>query len=108
MNKWTISLRLLAHAPLNEHAPLLEYSRTEVNRNIYDIGTPAFSINSQNATFFGYRCMYQKARSYGICVAVLHMLSDTPLSFVLQQLLISQNVYAFSEFCPRISAHVSQ
>ena len=34
---------------VSEHAPLLEYRRTEVNRNMYDIGSRAFSINPQNA-----------------------------------------------------------
>ena len=48
---YTILLRLLVHAPLSEHAPLLEYRRMEVNRNIYNIGAPAFSINSQNWGF---------------------------------------------------------
>ena len=38
--------RFLAHAPLSSHEPLLEYRRTEVNRNIYNIGTPAFLISS--------------------------------------------------------------
>ena len=49
--------------PLSEHAPVLEYWRTAVNCNIYDIGAPTFSINSQN-TFFGYRCMCQKVQLY--------------------------------------------
>ena len=31
----TVLSRFLAHAPLSEHAPLLEYRRTEVNRYIY-------------------------------------------------------------------------
>ena len=33
----------------SEHAPQLKYRRTEVNSNIYNMGAPAFSINSQNA-----------------------------------------------------------
>ena len=61
----TVLLHFLAHAPvMGEHAPLLKYRCMEVNRNIYNIGAPAFSIKSQNA-FFGYRCMGQKARLYG-------------------------------------------
>ena len=64
----TVLLRFVAHAPLNDHAPLLEYRRKEVNRNIYNIGTtgaetvdclrsfsnigtPTCSIKSQNAFF---------------------------------------------------------
>ena len=47
----TVSSRFLAHTPLSEHAPLLEYRRMEVNRNIYNIGAPAFSVNSQNPAF---------------------------------------------------------
>ena len=35
--------RFLAPVPISEHAPLLEYRCTEVNCNIYNIGTPAFS-----------------------------------------------------------------
>ena len=35
----------------NGHAPLLEYRRMKVNCNIYNIGAPAFSINSQNTDF---------------------------------------------------------
>ena len=67
MTTTTILSRFLAHAPLSEHARLLEYSHTEVNWNIYNIGAPAFSINSQNTGFFfGYRRMHQKARLYSI------------------------------------------
>ena len=47
----TVLSPFLAHAPLSEHAPLLEYSRLEVNRNIYNTGAPAYSINSQNMVF---------------------------------------------------------
>ena len=47
----TILLRFLAHVPLSELAPLLELRHTEVNCNIYNIGAPTFSINSQNAVF---------------------------------------------------------
>ena len=47
----TILSHFVAHAPLSEHAPLLEYRRTEVYCNIYNTDTPAFSINSQNALF---------------------------------------------------------
>ena len=36
---------------LSEHVPLLKHRRTEVNRNIYNIGAPAFSIKFQNAVF---------------------------------------------------------
>ena len=46
-----VLLHFLAHAPLSEHASLLEYRRTEVNCNIYNIGVPAFSKNSQNTYF---------------------------------------------------------
>ena len=42
---------LFGACTLSEHAPLLEYRHTEVNQNIYNIGVPAFSINSQNAVF---------------------------------------------------------
>ena len=44
----------------SDHAPLLEYRSMEVNRNIYiyNIGAPAFSINSQNDFFFGCRRDY--------------------------------------------------
>ena len=47
----TVLVRFLAHASLSEHAPVLEYRHTEVNYNVhvYNIGTPAFSIISQNA-----------------------------------------------------------
>ena len=41
----TVLLHFLAHAPL------LEYRHTEVNHNIYNIGAPTFSINSQNVAF---------------------------------------------------------
>ena len=41
----------LAHAPLSEHAPLLEYGHMEVNRNVYNIGAPACSVSPQNAFF---------------------------------------------------------
>ena len=47
----TILSHFLAHVPVSEHAPLLEYRRTEVNRNIYNIDAPTFSINSQNMVF---------------------------------------------------------
>ena len=57
--KHTVLARFLAHAPISEHVPLLECRRSEVNCNIYNIGTPAFSIISQNTVF-------QKARLYGI------------------------------------------
>ena len=40
----TVLSRFWAHAPLSEHAPLLEYRRAEVNHNIYNIGAPACSI----------------------------------------------------------------
>ena len=52
--KPTVLSRLLAHVPISEHAPLLEYWRTEINHDIYiyNIGTPTFSINSQNAFFW--------------------------------------------------------
>ena len=55
-SKWhyfsgTVSSSFLAHAPLSEHVPLLKYRRAEVNCNTYDIGTPTFSIISQNAFF---------------------------------------------------------
>ena len=33
----TVLSRFLAHAPLSEHEPLLEYRSTEVDRNIYVI-----------------------------------------------------------------------
>ena len=36
----------MSHAPISEHAPLLEHRYTEVNCNIYYIGAPAFSIIS--------------------------------------------------------------
>ena len=42
----TVLLRFLAHVPL------LEYRRTEVTRNIYNVGAAAFSINSQNVVFW--------------------------------------------------------
>ena len=42
------------------------YSRIHMNCIIYIyIGAPAFSIISQNAFFFSYRRMWQKARVYG-------------------------------------------
>ena len=47
----TVLLHFLAHVPISEHAPLLEYRHTEVNRNIYNIGAPTFSINSQKVVF---------------------------------------------------------
>ena len=47
----TVLSHFLAHVPISEHAPLLEYRRTEVNCNIYNIGVPTFSINSQNVVF---------------------------------------------------------
>ena len=47
----TILVCFLAHAPLSEYAPLLEYRRMEVNCNIYNIGAPVFSIISQNVFF---------------------------------------------------------
>ena len=45
----TVLSRFLAHGFLSEHVPVLEYRHTEVNRKIYNIGTPA--INSQNDVF---------------------------------------------------------
>ena len=56
----TVLSRFLAHTLLSEHAPLTEYRSIEVNCNIFNIGTPAFSINSQTAVF-QLRRMYQKA-----------------------------------------------
>ena len=53
---------------LSEHALLLEYRGTKVNRNIYNIGAPAFSINSHNAVF-GYRCM-RKKHVYGVGIVI--------------------------------------
>ena len=47
----TVLSHFLPHAPLSQHAPLLEYRRTEENHNIHNIGAPAFSINSQNVFF---------------------------------------------------------
>ena len=48
----------LAHAPLSEHAPLLEYigerKLTVIYIYIYNIGAPAFSINSQSTFFLLY------------------------------------------------------
>ena len=48
MNTCTFLLRLLAHAPISDHEPLLQYKRPEVNCNMYNIGTNTFSIISQN------------------------------------------------------------
>ena len=62
----TVLLRFVAHAPLSEHAPLLEYSRTEVNHNICNIGAPAFSINSQNAFFLAISACAKKY-DYTVC-----------------------------------------
>ena len=47
----TVLLRFVTHAPLTEHAPLLKYCPTEVHRNLYDIGEPGFSTDSQNVGF---------------------------------------------------------
>ena len=47
----TVLSHFLAHVPISEHAPLLEYRCTEVNCNIYNIGVPTFLINSQNMVF---------------------------------------------------------
>ena len=47
----TVLSHFLVHVPISEHAPLLECRWTEVNRNIYNIGAPTFSINSQNVFF---------------------------------------------------------
>ena len=49
---YTVLLRFLAHAPLSKHAPLLKCRLTEVNCNIFNIGAPAFSVNSQNAVLW--------------------------------------------------------
>ena len=47
----TVLARFLAHAPLCEHVPLLEYRHMEVNCIVYDIGILAFSNISQNMVF---------------------------------------------------------
>ena len=44
----TVLSHFLAHVLISEHAPLLEYRRTEVN---YNIGVPTASISSQNVVF---------------------------------------------------------
>ena len=48
----TILSHFSAHATISEYVPLLEYTHTEVNCNVYNIGAPAFSIFSQKAFFF--------------------------------------------------------
>ena len=56
----TVLLHFWAHAPTSEHAPLLEYRRTEVNCNIYNIAAPTFQ-SILKTWFFGYmRSMHQK------------------------------------------------
>ena len=57
----TVLWHFWAHAPISEHAPLLEYRRTEVNCNIYNIAAPTFQ-SILKMCFFGYmRSMRQKA-----------------------------------------------
>ena len=43
-------LCFLAHAPISEHAPLLEYIGAR-KLTVYNIGAPTFLINSQNEGF---------------------------------------------------------
>ena len=40
-----------SHTPKSECMPLLENKHMKVNCCIYNIGTPAFSVNSQNVIF---------------------------------------------------------
>ena len=61
----------VTHAPLSEHAALLKYRRTKVNCNIYNIGAPAFSINSRNVFFLAIGAC-DKKRDYSVCVKLYH------------------------------------
>ena len=47
----TVLLCFLAHVPISEHAAIFKYRRTDVNCNIYNIGTIAFLIISQHVIF---------------------------------------------------------
>ena len=61
--------RIIGLFGTSEHVPLLECRRTEVNRNIYNTGAPAFSVNSQS-TYFSAIGACAKKRDYTVCVSV--------------------------------------
>ena len=62
----TVLSRFVAHAPLIEHALLVEYRCTKVNRNINNIGASAFSIKSQNVGVFFTIGACTKKRDYRV------------------------------------------